>query len=360
MELDVVKVYENNLPLYEKENCFICKENELFCFSKRANESLLFIDTKSKQESDKLIEQSFSQYVKNLCEVEKAIQIKSSMLFINCNFEFINELKDKFSFIDQKELFNDDIRPFVCNLNDNIIEILSNIMESRNDYSNVKNNLYIIVDGLERLNIDISKFVAIMTVAKSRKINFVLNIQDSQLFSEKYGEEVVNIIDGLCSVHFYNKIMKERCGIAIKTRTNSEVLDDYNNSNSLKLKKGNLLSYIKSLIILGNNVPKELKEWLRKYDGGKINSTIFFGTKNRGYVSLKEANSKKYLEAHKLSKYYRYFAMDEESGAYYAFNPVNNGSISREILVCMPKDKYQMDIFDVTFNEFLDIYCKKD
>ena len=154
--------------------------------------------------------------------------------------------------------------------------------------------------------------------------------------------------------------MKERCGIAIKTRTNSEVLDDYNNSNSLKLKKGNLLSYIKSLIILGNNVPKELKEWLRKYDGGKINSTIFFGTKNRGYVSLKEANSKKYLEAHKLSKYYRYFAMDEESGAYYAFNPVNNGSISREILVCMPKDKYQMDIFDVTFNEFLDIYCKED
>ena len=315
MSMDIISVYKSNVKFLEKRYLYVFADEKNYFFSKNLSNNLLFINDTLTEQTQAGINQSFEQYIDNLANIYKNVDEKAklSLIFVNCNqIQIENSFNGVIS--SDIEIVNNE-KPYIASLKVNDYEVLAKLIDKIGN--NAKNTPLILIDGIENIELHKELLLTLLTISKSRHIIFSININNKQKFIENYSEEEFKMLQNHFKIVFQNNKLTGKLKdyysnfLNPKPQSEEEILEEISNNGYVELKKSNKIDYFKSILVLGENLPEDMKEWLKKYNGGKINSIEIFSTKKiKDIPTIQKVNSKKFIIENSLSPDLRYFARD--------------------------------------------------
>ncbi len=354
---ELTSIYENNLKGAQINGNFVYKEGKNYYFLDEFCHSL-FREATSTDVLARKNFMSFEKYVEDFCCLCSKIVNSPNIIFYDYfNKNLVNKLNEngrKYKIVDNDELkdksydemvkFFDD-ETFITNIN-RLDIFLRYFIEKRQKTSK---NLIIFVYQPERTKaFEKVDFSVLLPQCKDKNVFFIFNILNKDKFIENYGEENFNAVSQNCKLQY-------ACGnndvINIESENHSTIFDNFanytkktlkNDEKSIKkpdfIEKSSFKQYLFEknrnnenygfdLLLSGfftlrrakkviKDMPDQLKEWYSTYDGGTINNVEMFGTKSQeGTLTLKEANSEKFIKENGLSDAYYYIG--RLAGEYY-------------------------------------------
>lgn len=211
MESKVVKVNEKELNGMELKGNFLYEENGELYFTDKLNHSLFVLDKdyKNYEESRAM---TFDQYVTKFLEICSKVKNKPSLLFLNyVPKDFINILnkpKHNYKVLDlEGSYLEDNIKTFnttptISCVNTDFITVLKRLVETRSDEI-PQNDVFVFFNEPEySSNLKSPSLDTIITVARSRRIYFVLNFVNKAKYVANYNPESYQIIADNCNTKF--------------------------------------------------------------------------------------------------------------------------------------------------------------
>lgn len=214
-------------------------------------------------------------------------------------------------------------------INDNklLVETFKEILTQRNDSLN-NDKLFIVLDKPEKVKIE--DLVSIVTIGRSRKVYFIINIEDEELFKTTYSIDDLNSLKANCNVKFICnngqiediEAYKEANIYEYKMNKQLQRLEDLHEYIDLLPSNKKTIKEVKKR--LNKDLPSQFEKWLEYYDGGFLFSIQMFYTSSKikkqysSALTYKEVNSKKFAKKMGIPLDIKCFAMTNY-GNYYCF-----------------------------------------
>ena len=199
MKEKLIEVNENELKNFKFKGDFLFKKNDLYYFSQNFN-NFMFDNE----------QQNFDEYIKDFLFVCSKVQNKPSILFLNYVpkniakilngtdenynkiYQFLTELKSAENFNN----FNQ--KPCVICKQEGFTDVLKKLVETRSEIL-PQNNVVVFFNEPEYShNLKEPSLDLLVSIARSRKICFVLNFKDQLKYIDLYGKTSFEFIKDNC------------------------------------------------------------------------------------------------------------------------------------------------------------------
>lgn len=222
-EFNFVKITENEIPNLDKNCGFVLKFSApeydkakkevkiakyyLFGDKYRRMYNILFdSDSQASHEERNAIglQGNIAQYLFRYKQVIDKMTDKPSLAFINYSSYKIDKKAFKDYHISENGQVENYYQPFVTKVQDNVIQFLENLIEKRTNPNTASNNIIIFIFQFDKLGLDLSRFVKVLTQAASRHIYFVIDISDEKAFRSNANKIDLEFFDTYFPIRFEN------------------------------------------------------------------------------------------------------------------------------------------------------------
>ena len=211
MESKIVKVNEKELNGMELKGNFLYEENGELYFSDNLYHSLFVLDKDYKNYEEGRA-MTFDQYVTKFLEICAKVKNKPSLLFLNYVpkdiVKKLNSPTRNYKLLDlegsklEENIKTVSTTPTITCVNQEFIKVLRRLVETRSDEV-PQNDVFVFFNEPEFFrNLKNPSLDTIITVARSRRIYFVLNFVNRAKYVATYGAESYQIIEGNCKTKF--------------------------------------------------------------------------------------------------------------------------------------------------------------
>ena len=204
MKNNLIKIKEKALSKFKLKNNYLFNENGYYYFSPTMGHCLFMVDDQYNANGEGSLFLNYEEYLFNFFEVCKETKNEASFVFYKSFTTYDNvayHLGDKHEHIlEAEEVASLNKKPclYFIGKEDNFGEIFKLLANDRNDC--VNNDLFIVLNNPEEELIEnLSTYI---TISQSRRIYFIVFIQDKNLFIENYSPEELEIVESLCRTKF--------------------------------------------------------------------------------------------------------------------------------------------------------------
>lgn len=198
-----VKIKFKKLNKYPISGNFLYKKDDICYFSDRLHSSLYLVGENAT--SNESLNQSLESHLADTFEVYSNQKNRPSFYLFNTDFEkqiILEKLNKNIIEVPNKKyisLLEKETAIFFSKDEDLFIDTVENLIENRSGEMPSK-DIFIVLNKPEDLKI--KKLSAYLTLARSRRIFFVVIIQDKALFEKNYSPEDLEIVKANCYVTF--------------------------------------------------------------------------------------------------------------------------------------------------------------